>query len=1044
MSLKLKEIELRAFRAFKDKKILNFENKEFKEAANLVVIYAPNGTGKTSFFDAVEWGMSGKIQRISKNKAVSDIAQLEKKYILKNKEADADHGAVLFQFDEADTLMHVETKRLDGRQKTDYSEGYTVANNITLSQAELTRIIEKNLLTHDQIDNFLRFKDSADRYNALKPFWDKENQTEDYTNLILIAYEIQKMIEKEEKNVHILTQELEKIETNPEIWQEINQLKITYATLVKEQENVLKDAVTLRAIYFQSLKNKSTNEETLNKIEKKQRKVKKLYQYFLESYRHIPEQMLALQLQIANHEETVHVFFKIEELNEKVQQLEGKKLAALKKIKHAKFFLRYQSEFEALEQKEQEERTALDENIAQRKSLEEAQRTLTQEIQKQNEKLNNKKKKLADLKNQRNALTQLENHLQIKEKRNALQQVCVQLGQEKKELEKQSMQVEQQLNQLTTLLALNKKELLQKNITEMSRFAFFQSEFLATVRQSETVHSLKNQLKNKKKELKLMEKLGSEVEQLKKIGYKITTESKLDTCPLCAEKHTDMATLLEKIQNSTVDFLHASQLVENIQLLEAQKEEAAKQLDQLYAQMRHLMQEKTKALEIENDRIQEKALALTLDFEAKNQQFMELQAIFDEQQEKIKQFAFSQEDFAEALAQQLVVTHQALAETQEQVQAFQTQKQQQEQELEKVKAELALVELANRAMKHSLADSAQNDQYQKYLQIRLRLQTEEQTDAKQQLKIYTQQLAALQEEEYKLIQHKTETAKQIQGTSKAEVLTIKKEQETQREQLIQAKKQFEEDSVELFSRVINENNDFITQQKQLERQRERLKKQNDIFSQLIGLTNHFMHEHEIEEKKAQLARQTIGLKKLSAQLKKVEAYKVAQLAFIKEKIDRTFNLDIVNQIFQMIEPHPAFKEISFRLNDHNPDRLGLDILCEKSSEQREAPILYFSSAQINILSLSIFLGTALENTDKLNVILMDDPIQHLDSLNELSFIDLLRIIAFQLNKQVIFSTHSQQFFKLCKQKLNPKYYPSRFIELTNVDDAVKELLRDIE
>ncbi len=98
----------------------------------------------------------------------------------------------------------------------------------------------------------------------------------------------------------------------------------------------------------------------------------------------------------------------------------------------------------------------------------------------------------------------------------------------------------------------------------------------------------------------------------------------------------------------------------------------------------------------------------------------------------------------------------------------------------------------------------------------------------------------------------------------------------------------------------------------------------------------------------------------------------------------------------MIEPHPDFRKISFKINEANPDKLGLDIMCKRTEDEEDAPILYLSSAQVNILSLSIFLGTALENTDKVNTIFMDDPIQHLDSLNELSFIDLLRILAFKL------------------------------------------------
>jgi len=92
---------------------------------------------------------------------------------------------------------------------------------------------------------------------------------------------------------------------------------------------------------------------------------------------------------------------------------------------------------------------------------------------------------------------------------------------------------------------------------------------------------------------------------------------------------------------------------------------------------------------------------------------------------------------------------------------------------------------------------------------------------------------------------------------------------------------------------------------------------------------------------------------------------------------------------------------------------------------------YFSAAQMNILSLSVYLARALKNNKdrKLNTIFMDDPIQHLDSLNVLSFIDLMRIITVELDFQIIISTHNEAFFELMKKKLDSKYFNSKFIEL---------------
>ena len=73
-------------------------------------------------------------------------------------------------------------------------------------------------------------------------------------------------------------------------------------------------------------------------------------------------------------------------------------------------------------------------------------------------------------------------------------------------------------------------------------------------------------------------------------------------------------------------------------------------------------------------------------------------------------------------------------------------------------------------------------------------------------------------------------------------------------------------------------------------------------------------------------------------------------------------------------------------------------------------MLYFSAAQLNILSLSVFLANALHATDKsgaaLDVILIDDPIQSMDSINVLATIDLLRNVSERFDKQIIISMGS--------------------------------------
>ena len=142
--------------------------------------------------------------------------------------------------------------------------------------------------------------------------------------------------------------------------------------------------------------------------------------------------------------------------------------------------------------------------------------------------------------------------------------------------------------------------------------------------------------------------------------------------------------------------------------------------------------------------------------------------------------------------------------------------------------------------------------------------------------------------------------------------------------------------------------------------------------------------------------------------------------------------DLINSIYRKIDPHPAFKKVEFRA-DFDSDKPGLNIVVSDEGGRLISPILYFSAAQTNILSLSVFLASALHAKDdegnSINVILIDDPIQSMDSINILSTIDLLRSICLQFDKQIIISTHDENFFKLLQRKIPTQIWGSKFLQL---------------
>jgi exonuclease SbcC len=157
-------------------------------------------------------------------------------------------------------------------------------------------------------------------------------------------------------------------------------------------------------------------------------------------------------------------------------------------------------------------------------------------------------------------------------------------------------------------------------------------------------------------------------------------------------------------------------------------------------------------------------------------------------------------------------------------------------------------------------------------------------------------------------------------------------------------------------------------------------------------------------------------------------------ATLERQLDSIFQTNLINEIYRKIDPHPDFSEVRFACGFGLRNKPTLNVVVkDKESEKEISPLLYFSAAQLNILSLSIFLARALNakspSGEPLDLILIDDPIHSMDSINVLSTIDLLRSIAINHDKQIVISTHDENFYELLKRKVPAGLCRSKFLRL---------------
>ena len=153
---------------------------------------------------------------------------------------------------------------------------------------------------------------------------------------------------------------------------------------------------------------------------------------------------------------------------------------------------------------------------------------------------------------------------------------------------------------------------------------------------------------------------------------------------------------------------------------------------------------------------------------------------------------------------------------------------------------------------------------------------------------------------------------------------------------------------------------------------------------------------------------------------------------IDKQVESFFHNQLINLLYRKIDPHPKHKEISFKC-DFSSDQPRLNVFIAADNSEEIVPSSYFSAAQLNILSLSIFLAKALhvkdDNGNPVDCIFLDDPLQSLDSINILSVIDLLRSIVVNMGKQIILSTHDENFWNLLQKKIPPDQFKAKYIEL---------------
>ncbi|MGP5564993.1 AAA family ATPase [Vreelandella alkaliphila] len=1029
--MKIKKVEIEGFRAYKLKENGTFDfTIEGDKPSNFVAIYAPNGFGKSSFYDAVEWALTNHLERLggSHNKKNHDLAAKSTKQkgiaqkILRNKDV----------ADEIPTCVSVSTtwkmfERTLPRPRSNSRDLPILENR--KKEADYFREV---ILTQDAIDRFLREAKPQDRYAQFMEYFggDAEQARQELTALINDNNAVLQGLRSQRADL----EEKLKEPVAESIFDQFNSLAsslneegecvpLVSPDFSTHKEHEILAFIVTRTHELTALRNareksrESLNErlsrlpevqQNLDLIAEQQPRLAKLskgvvdaqrYQSLLESHSKCLE-----DLQFASQQ--------LEKLLE-IKGLVPAYLAAEAEIKTAT------EQQEVLAKQRSDQVAAINELEAFAKHHSDNLVAADQRALLLRTTIGNSSSIYAEIATHQAGLAAL--HIQSSEK-----DVTLSLGMAEREA------VEDELEKVSAI-KIDAAALLTQDVSlvGIDRAKLIEIDSLAKELKTLGVHdqAIRQTQDALNQQMGLHERLIS-------IGLEYMSTWPTDTCPLCHKEHSSPTDLRKAVEKND---LVSSLVKENAQKLE-ESSERQKALKSRLDSIAH------EAVTLQNKRLadlREKLNELGAKIYSSEQEKASILAEIDNTKKRIKALQDRVWNLEkDELERRVEVELKSLAMSSSEHLSQLTQINLQ---IKEKKSQLASVSSTLNVLRVRVEEISSGSAYEK-----VKSYIEEKGTSPDEVDVYC---AEKIKEFRKLKENCDRDSSEVVGQCKilrTEMLTDEtwidfvslSAQKEETEKKIAKSTSFIDSFFETMPHFIGQqtDNSIDAVRDQISKSIDTLNEQSkeldaklikfDLLSEQLKAFKPYLNSLVLQESLTITERNLAQREQVD---EKLTAERNLVLAKLKERIGDFFFTDLINAIYSKIDPHPSFKEVEFLPDFDLPDRPGLNVVLNNGDGDSISPILYFSAAQLNILSLSVFLANALHATDykgtPLGVILIDDPIQSMDSINVLATIDLLRSISVRFDKQIIISTHDENFFGLLQRKIPSEVFSSKFLQL---------------
>lgn len=1038
--MKFKKVEISAFRIYNDPLNATFDfTTKTGEIANFISLYAPNGFGKTSFYDAVEWGITKSINRFHiRGKELEKLAKYQtlvnsenELALIRNSGTTRETYVKIYN---DSTSKPIESKfKIHGNQSHEVNFKKPVIHDF-----------QKVILSQEWVAAFLMESNGEERY---KKFIDNPElkEIDNYYNNLKLQYSIyiqnkkdlEEAIGKEKRELKQLEEEnlLEKFNSQIKlIIENFGDSELTSISLDTTQNEItrLRGYISTKIISTDNLDKLNNFLENLSSARNGDEKIIGIDNFF-EIIQLIEDTRRTLEIAKAN----IQKFEIIENLKNTLSSYQKDNIEFLNKQSEIKTILVSFEEFIRVEARISNKIESINTIRNLLKELEEELGKTNRNIISSEEELRGINHRISNIENRLQSLPTLQNNLlqtekHIKEINQSLEDRAIKLV----NFEKEIRHNDDILNEFIRVKEEAKNGQYSRSIVNEDK------SLLALINKVEEKSKILRGIQKKLSEIDLkikqQDSLNLQIEAFIKEGLNIVNQSRTSSCPLCENTYSSFNQLAERIVNNRA--------LSNI--------------------LQQLLTEKNDLDKQNND--------LLIDINNENQV---LYNQYDKQIENLKAVNISKLEEIRILNQSNNSNKEELARLTERMDEY----------LNQIEG-LSIGELKNKLNEN--LDKEKNDK--KSLNRVFLQQQDAKNEILQKIGNNLKEISLLEEEistlrrnelyinisgwlkenypnemisENRLVELIKDVTKKIneglvqilqierdirktekdvigftleglmsqEKTLESRVYEYKTKSDTYTDFLNKSGVKFEGENKSDLLEIIDKNQ--VQAKLELESEEKRIKEYRNL--ERYGEHIYEFLQSEIIKNKIKIKEEELEF--LNGEIEPLisnERQKVKE--YLEKKIKKFFSEDLIQSLYKKIDPHPDFKEVQFKAN-FDSDSPRLDVFVKsKNKVETLIPNLYFSTAQINILSLCIFLASAL-SSKKYNCIFIDDPIQSMDSINVLSTIDLLRSISVNYDKQIILSTHDENFHNLLKKKMPPELFKSKFLELESFGKVKRDL-----